>query len=498
MMLPQSPIRRKGFILYRPGGTPSRAGDFLIPREEVFSFLFADASDREIVVGDSQNAHYISTVNYLKLSSFMYALTNITSLAVPFILKDALHLSPVHLGLFGALCATPSFIKPICTLVIARSARPLTLAVCASTQSVMYLTVGLAVAHGLASIPVVCGCMFVHSVASAVGMVLRDTMMVESAAGLNSDFQAHALFADVSMISRFGLLPVSYLSGYLLSYVSPAAVIGAAAICPAIVSLAALCLDRTGSSEEVNAEESGRMLVMALERIKDTDSGLFSTTTGRGLFLSLVPSYADAMFFYYTQAAGFSPEFLGRFQLLGAIAGIVGNGLSKLSAEIVDPQTVSNVAVAVSVPMYFSLLLLTTNSVQSALHMSTSVFVLTRHFLVDFLASLTALPSAVQLMRTAPKGAEGTYLALVGSISDFGGILNSLVSSATMGLFGITATSFSNLSPFLVLCNSLTAVTSPLLFYYNPSPKPTIPLMQELLEKEPKLRLEVASPIRDA
>ena len=464
-----SPTTRSGrrFILYRPDlhrDTQSLGMDMHA------SFLFE--GDVGAVVTATPTPEMMSTISYLKLSSFVYSLTNITSLAVPFILKDTLLLSPAQLALFSALCSTPAFLKPISTVLIRPQNRPTALVTCAATQAAMYLAVGIAVGKGVSSVPLVCGCMFAHSVASAVGMVLRDSMMIESAARLDSDSAAHFLFADISMIQRIGLVPVSYLSGYLLSYVSPAAVVASAAICPAIMAVAAALLCPCTDLDET---PSGDQMALAIDQIKNVESGLLSTTTGRSLALSLVPSYADAMFFYYTQEMGLSAEFLGRFQFLGSIAGIAGNLLSRHST---DPQTLSNIANITSVPLYFSVLMVIASQTAPHSHilgLTVGTFILARHFLIDFVSSLTALPAAVQLMRTAPKGAEGVYLALVGTAGDVGGVVNSLVSSAAMHSYGLDGVDFSTISHFVILCNSMTAATLPALLYYGDAGKGGVP-----------------------
>lgn len=461
------------FVLYRPElyGRDALTGNGAVC--DPLSFLFESEGTSSDSTPASPSISGLSTVSYLKLSSFMYALTNVTSLAVPFFLKDTLMLTPSQLALFSAFCATPSFLKPIVTSLVRPKDRSSTLVACASTQAAMYLTVGLVVQKGIATVPLVCGCMFAHSVATAIGTVLSDTMTIESAAKLSSDREAHFLFSDMAMIKRVGLLPVSYLSGYLLSFVAPATIVGAAAVFPATVAVAASFLSNEANEAEKTANELTMtdQFALATRAIRDTDKGLMSTVTGRGLVMSLAPSYADAMFFYFTQEMGLSAEFLGRFQLLGSIAGIVGNLTSRYSTH---PKQLSNFATIASVPMYFSILTIVGTGITAStgyshlLSLSVGSFVLVRHFAIDFLIALTAQPAAVQLMRTAPKGAEGTYLALVGTLGDVGGVVNSLISSLTMNWFELDGSNFTGLFDFIVVCNTATAAATPSLLYYGP------------------------------
>ena len=409
-----------------------------------------------------------SLVTYLKLSSFVYSLTNITSLALPYILKDTLLLSPAQVGLFSALCSAPSFLKPVVTLVLPPSQRPATLSVCALTQTFAYLGIGLAVTKGAASAPLVCGLMFAHSVASSVGMVLRDTFTVEYASNLHSETDSRYFFADLSMIQRIGFLPVSYLSGFLLTHLSPGRVILSAAVFPAVMAVAATALSPEVST--MKGTDPKTQFISAVEVIADKKNGLMSTVSGRSLLTCIVPSLSDAMFFFYTQDLGLTPEFLGRFQLLGAVGGIFGNFINRYCLNAVNPRTVANLATVLQVPLYFSTVLLT-----SHIHVGISVnsFILTRHFFIDFLLSLTSLPASVQLMQTAPKNAEGTYLALVGTLGDIGGFANSIISSATMTAYGIDRTHFSSLTDMVIVCNSFYAGLTPALFYYDEAPSPS-------------------------
>lgn len=448
---------KRGFVMFHPsliGESPRSLGLF---REDYASFLFdsdegAPDAPKEIVG--------LKTLSYLKLSAFMYSLTNITGLAVPFVLKDTLLLTPSQLGLFSALCAVPSFLKPVCTLLIHRSNRPVVLTAIGCAQTAAYITVGLAVTKGIATVPLVCGVMFAHSVATSVGMVLRDSMMIESAARLQSDTAAHYMLSDISMIQRFGLLPVSYLSGYLLSYASPGSVILGAAIFPAVMTVAASFLDPFGS---INPHETTTAeLESAIDKIKDKKTGLMSTTTGRGLVTTFVPSYADAMFYFYTTDLGFSAEFMGRFQFLGSLAGILGNAVSRYSS---DPRRLANAANIFLIPMYASILLITSHA--SLGPISIGAFVLARHFVIDFLVSMTTLPAAVQLMNSAPKGAEGTYLALTGTLSDAGNVVNSVLSAGVMSLYGIDGKNFTHLSDMVVLSLSGSASMLPAILFYE-------------------------------
>lgn len=433
-----------------------------------FSFLF------DSVVSSSFQRRPAETIPFLKLSAFMYSLTNITSLAVPFVLKDTLLLSPAQVGLFSALCATPSFLKPFCAMAIHPRHRPLMLMGAAAVQAAAYVGVGLVVSKGVATVPLVCGTMFAHSIASAVGMVLRDSMMIESAAALGSETDAHLLFADMSMIQRFGLLPVSYLSGYLLNYVTPAQVITGAAFCPAVMVVAsgllAVFADQEPTPSDDGNTRTSEQLKLALDKIQDKKSGLLSTVAGRSLVTSFVPSYADAMFFFYTQHLGLSPEFMGRFQFVGSVAGIVGNAISKYAVDLIDPRYVANASNLLLVPMYASILIVTSGVDLGVYGVPVGAFLLARHAVIDFLASLTALPTAVQLMKSAPKGAEGTYLALVGTLNDSSNVLNSLLSSATMTMYGVSGTDFSRLSDMIIVCLSGTAAVIPAVLFYEDDP----------------------------
>ena len=298
-------------------------------------------------------------------------------------------------------------------------------------------------------------------------MFIRDSMTIELVAQTNrsSQHDAHSIYAEMSMISRVGLVPVAYLSGYLLGFVSPAQIILAASVFPSIIAVSACLLDTESVHQDTHDEWKS-----AIAAIQDQKTGLMSTVTGRSLFLSLIPSYTDAMFFYYTDYLGFSAEFMGRFQFLGAIAGIVASALSKATMHYFDPRKVANVAQWISVPLFSSAILVT--QYPSLPHIG--ALVLIRHFFVDFINTLTSLPAAMELMQSAPVGAEGTYLALVGTLGNAGGAFNSLISSITMNFLGISATNFDNLTGLVALTNGLSAVSTPLVLFKDTKTSPKI------------------------
>lgn len=339
---------------------------------------------------------------------------------------------------------------------------------CSTLQTAAFITIGTTIAHGSSSLPIVLGCLLAHSVASSIGMFIRDSMTIELVAATNRDSQhdAHNVYAELSMIARIGLVPVAYLSGYLLTYISPAQIVTGAAVFPATIAVAsALFLETPGSSTyDLNREDEWKAAVLA---IKNTDSGLLSTVSGRSLFLSVIPSYADAMFFYYSDYMGFSAEFMGRFQFLGAIAGIIANAISKATLPYIDPRKIANTVQWLLIPTFSSILIVT--QYPNLPHIGT--FILARHFLVDFFTAITALPAAMELMQSAPRGAEGTYLALVGTLGNVGGAVNSLISSATMNILGITATNFDNISSFIGLTIGMSAISTPLVLFKDDDDK---------------------------
>lgn len=477
---------KRRVCIYDPGTTLELSSGNVVDWRE---FLFVFNVENRV-----ENHH---TVRYLKLSSFVYSLTNLTSLAVPYILKDTLLLSPAQVGLFSALCSAPSILKPVVTLIVPPSGRSVTLSACALVQTFAYLGIGLAVAKaGASSAPLVCGFMFAHSVASSISMVIRDTLTVESAAGFSSDHEAHLLFTDLSMIQRIGLLPVSYLSGFLLNHISPGRLILISSIFPAIMAGAASTLYNENNNRDF--VDTKTQIARSVDVIAEPKNGLFSTVTGRGLLTCIVPSVSDAMFFFYTQELGLSPEFLGRFQFLGAVGGILGNAFSRSSMHAIDPRTVSNISTVLQVPLFFSTVLITS---RVNLGISVSSFILARHFLIDFLGSLNSIPASVQLMKTAPKNAQGTYLALVGTLSDIGGFANSIISSATMTAYGIDRTHFSSITNMVIMCNTIYAGFVPALFFYDDHEPCTTPIMVNDEAAEPQKIEEVdgePSPTRDA
>ncbi len=480
MIVQDSPITRSStrrVLLYRSSAPSETVSSIQLGNAFASSFLFISSeTDSEQRPKDSEQMSPLMSVSgYLKLSAFIYSLTNITTLAVPYILKDTLLLSPSQLGLFSAVCATPSFLKPIYSFLISRPHRPMAIVACSCIQASAFVTIGTAVTHGSTSLPIVLGCLLAHSFASSVGMFLRDSMTIELVAetNRNSQHEAHAIYAELSMIARVGLVPVSYLSGYLLGFITPAQIITSAAIFPAIIAVSACFLDTSPRTDYSVEKDEWKAAVSA---IKDQETGLLSTVTGRSLALSVIPSYTDAMFFYYTDYLGFNSEFMGRFQFLGAIAGIVASGISKATVEYVDPRTVANIAQWVSIPLFSSILLVT--KYPSMPYLGT--FVLVRHFFVDFINSLTSLPAAMELMQSAPAGAEGTYLALVGTLGNVGGAINSVVSSISMNMLGISATNFDNLTTLVGITNGLSAISTPLVLFKE---KPEVKTDAEELEQ---------------
>lgn len=69
------------------------------------------------------------------------------------------------------------------------------------------------------------------------------------------------------------------------------------------------------------------------------------------------------------------------------------------------------------------------------------IFICTSSIVIVTIAELTSIPLLVYASRICPKNLEGTMYALITSVSNFGGIMGSLLGGWMTNMLGITATS---------------------------------------------------------
>ncbi|KAF4670088.1 Calcium/calmodulin-dependent 3',5'-cyclic nucleotide phosphodiesterase 1B, variant 2 [Perkinsus olseni] len=405
----------------------------------------------------------LSAQRYLHLSALVGGLGSITSLAIPFLLKDIMHLHPAETALLGAIASIPMLFKP--AVAMASDNLPLL-----GYRRKPYLVLG-SMSHSmsliaLAHLPAATGfvpialIVLAMSTASAVVVTVKDTLMLQESSREQAD--GSHLISDMSILATGGSLSVSYLSGALLHVITCQSLIRFSAAGPLLLTGAAILME-----EEPIHHFRSRTTLFRPPVVESVLSGAASLSGPLKLLTAtiLVPSYSTALFYYFTSPVlHFTPEIMGRLQVCGSLASVAAALVYKkyLSRRIMAHQLMKVVSWA-SVPVAASSLLLTIPAFEGRLNpIRVALF---RHVLLEFGSVLTYLPITTQLAKSAPKEGSGVYFAIFSSSVEALNLASSVVSSEVTNVLGVTSGNFTNLTPLIVLCTACNTI--PLLVTLN-------------------------------
>ena len=427
----------------------------------------------------------IAVPQYLRVSSAVSGLNSINAMALPFLLKDAYHITPAGLSIITVAAAGPSFIKPFFALLAdnypisgLRRKPYLIIANCVEILA----KVGFGVAANLgAPLPVIITFLVINSSSSALDATIRDTLMIEVSARNPTD--GPALIADVAGLSVVSALSVSYFSGALLGFVTPGTLVASSAIFSAVN----LYLS-SRMFEDADAPRAPPLRIENLARTFSQSGGVLKSQASAVAVWSCVPSFHDAMFFYYTQKLHLHSEFFGRVRFLGNCAMLVANAAYRAIFKNFDQRTLSMTASGLTIPLMATVAILTTGHTESWLQMSPTTYIMVKHCLHDGLYTLASISNMVMLSKVAPRGSEGPFFAVYGNINDFGTLTNGAVSAVALHAYGITATNFDNLTKLIYTSAVMGAVSAPWSLW-TPESVPQLVEPEEVHEEEELLLL---------
>eukprot|EP01039_Chlorochromonas_danica_P002257 gene2257-2471_t len=400
---------------------------------------------------------------------FVQGALGLSRLAVSFFLKDQLALSPADAAALMGLTSLPWLVKPLYgflsdsfPLFGYRRRSYLFLAGLAGSVS------WLAMAFGVTTAPAALAATLLGSLSVAVSDVVIDSIVVERtqerAKGEGGKLeQAGELQSSCWTASAVGGLCSAYFSGSLLEIFSPQTVFLITAIFPLFTALAA-CLVREASVSSLSPTSP----VSAV--LKSQSIEIWNTLKQPSIFLPVLfvflwqatPSPESALFYFYTNALGFSTDFLGRLRLIASIASLVGVLTYRKWIKSLPLKSVLLWTSLASVPLGLSQAVLTSH-LNRQLGLPDEVFALVDSAVLAVLGQISFMPVLALAAALCPAGIEGTLFASLMSIYNAAGLLGSELGAGLTGLFGVTATDFDKLTDLVVVCSLSSLLPLPFL-----------------------------------
>lgn len=292
----------------------------------------------------------------------------------------------------------------------------------------------------------------------------------------------------------------AYASGAALEVVSAKTIFLASSCFPLLVAAVSIIITEeravVGTSKE--SQENDGSLLGAEVQSKVND--LWSAVTQREVWLpaafmfcwQATPSAGTSFFYFMTNDLGFKPEFLGRVQLAGSIAGLAGVWIYQKflrTAKISDVLLWSSLA---SLPPGLLQLALVTHY-NRAIGIPDTWFAVGDDVVLTVLGQIAFMPTLVLAAKLCPPGVEGTLFALLMSSYNGAGILSSELGALLTKVLGVTENDFTNLSLLVVVCNLSSLLPLPFLYLLDDVSAAS---QKDALEEEAGI-LDVTATVKD-
>ncbi|XP_015165648.1 folate-biopterin transporter 1, chloroplastic-like isoform X2 [Solanum tuberosum] len=263
---------------------------------------------------------------------FVQGVLGLSDLAVSYYLKDDLHLDPAETAVISGFSSLPLLAKPLYGFISDsfplfgyRRRSYLVLSGLFGALSWFLMATFVDSKYGAAF------CILIGSLSVSFSAVVVDSMVVERARD-ESQSMSGSLQSLCWGSSACGGIVSSYFSGSLVEVYGVRSVFGVTALLPLITSVVSLLV----KEEPVHGPARGLSLGNDFfESSKSSIIQLWGAVKQPNVFLPTLfiflfqatPQSGSATFFFITNKLGFTPEFLGRLNVVTSVASLIGVAL---------------------------------------------------------------------------------------------------------------------------------------------------------------------------
>merc|ERR1711988_462985 len=172
------------------------------------------------------------------------------------------------------------------------------------------------------------------------------------------------------------------------------------------------------------------------------------------------PSWETAGFYFYTNELQFSPEFLGKINIGGAIASIIGVGIFQKYLKNIEISKVILGATILSTIIGLSNLILVTHT-NRLWGLNDQLFAFADNVLLTVIGQVAFMPILVLAARLCPPGIEGTLFAALMSGFNAASALGAELGALLTAWLQISDTNFANLPTLIVICSVMSLIPLP-------------------------------------
>ena len=273
---------------------------------------------------------------------FVQGILGLSRLAKDYFLKDDLHLSPAEASLVLSVSAAPWLVKPVWGFIsdsvpLFGYRRKSYLVLCGALGAVA----GFGLSAYVTDVPGAVIAFTAGSLSTAFADVVIDSVVVAAARG-ESQATSGSLQSLCWGSVALGGIASAYFSGALIEERGTRFVFGVTALFPLLIAAAATLVnekrivdpsDRGDAPPSPSPSSSSHPGIV--DEIKILGGKLWDVGKDRRVWAptafvflwQATPNPGAAMFYFQTEALGFTPEFLGRVALARSVAALVGVGV---------------------------------------------------------------------------------------------------------------------------------------------------------------------------
>ncbi len=389
---------------------------------------------------------------------FVQGILGLSRLAVSFLLKDDLGLSPAEVSALTGIVMVPWMVKPLFGFlsdgfpILGYRRRPYLI-----FAGILGSLTWLAMATIVHSAWLAGTMATLSSLSVVISDVIIDSLVV-SRARHESQGEAGSLQSLCWGVSAAGGILTAYLSGFLLEYFSVRVVFAITATFPLLVAGTAWLIDEQPVTELLSVQTVKLQIAQVYRAL--TRKVIFWPTAFLLLWMA-TPRAESAFFYFITNDLGFHPEFLGRVRLATSVAALIGVFIFQTFLRNISFRKLFFWGTLASGILGMTALLLVTHA-NRTLGIDDQWFALGDDVILTVAGELTFMPFLVMAARLCPPGVEAAFFALLMSVAHLGSFFSRELGAVLTHLLGVTETNFTNLWLLVLITNLSTLLPLPL------------------------------------
>lgn len=407
----------------------------------------------------------LSSINtvVIILIALSQGLLCISDLALSYMYKDDFKLSPGQVALFNSVMTLPWIIKPVwgfisdCYPILGKRRSPYLL-IFGSIGATCWILLGTS-SPSLVSTFLILACI---QTCVCFCNVIGEALVVEESKKtneINQNTENASSFVTLFFGARaMGTVLTAYCGGLLLELVNKQFVFVLTAACPLLLITSSLLLNEEKVTTDIKVTHQAEMIFKFITRNDVFLPILFI------LCFTSVPSCTDAMFFFYTNKLGFSPQFMGKMKLAYGIGTIIGMVVYSSWLKDISFKKILVCNSCLCITVSLSQIVLVTRA-NTAIGVPDEIFAVFCTFIVQLTTELSMIPLLVLCCKICPNNIEGSLYALLMSTMNFGSMISSQSGGLLMIFLGISQTHFSNLWALILITSTSMLLPLPLLYF---------------------------------